>query len=1067
MTLFSAILFSVFTSAMFFIKGQFFTGSGTTDLLNYFSNLPYICIIVVPALCYKKSISVYDDFIPVSRVKKLLKNFLKIFAQFAVLIFMMLPVCLLVNLFGSVDAGQIFSGLLCLLFYGACLISLCLLINEVFTNSIISFVVSALLLAVFNSIHVVPLYVNTNSFFTYFCKQYSFAWHFDAASKGIIDTRDILWLLLCTVIFLYSVWRVIMHKKGKTFTRRQNWFYSEIFGLLLLVLLNSQNYYRRFDFSRTKSYSVNSYTKKLVENLEDNLKITYYRSGTLAKLYPQIRDVSDFLTSYTLLDKKISYTIKDPDKDEQLRTMLDNYGVTSQQIQDVGATTTSYSSVYSAIVLEYRGMTQIIPFLMSSQTLEYDMDMRIKNLLQAKNLVVNIVVGNGMSLDEDYNYIIPWLNSQGLLANPLYIEDPAFATNLSLASGPLLVIGDSEINIDNAIAIENYILEQRGNAIFAVSPYSCSIEEDWSITANYRTNIVEMLENWGVTFTDKISADISCARITMTADDDYTEVLNYPLWISLLPQQYCKLGMTLFWPVSLELSQNAMPYLVTSSSGYTYKTDRASPKRLIETNPFYVTPESAGDKEKSTLIIGAQITGALNGLYNLASCSDSNIIVISDQYFLNTLMNGYIGGDFGDYRNFEFISNCILNLAGESELAELQSKTTRDTSLYKVTDLQQFVKLRLLVYIIIFAVIPLVYVALWWLSLSKLCHCRARHGNLLPDYRVKPDNDRNIMPNNDTIGFIIILSLLIFFIITELLYLTVFSKTGEKKSHQQEIQLLHEADISQIDGIIIQGGEEGLIFTRKNNMWLLANLDDPNNTIPADTNRLAKLFVNLASKHIMTKSGKKDSETTNAYGLDQTNSTVISIFKDGTEYQRLYFGSTDFSQSRRYFTTLELNSIFLFDSSFENFLNTSVQSWSDPYIISQQLKDEVFQMGEPQTVALRDPQGPQAAIAVPETKSAVPEALEGSQPDFTKLFELRHGGICETLIDSTPELSFTIQMGDKSTISLEISEILNSSDSAKEYAVKTTFDSPRLSQTFTYTTKISLWTYNKIKEIML
>ena len=1038
MTLFSAILFSVFTSAMFFIKGQFFAGSGTTDLINYFSNVPYICILVVPALCYKKSISIYDDFIPVSRGKKLLKNFLKIFIRFALLILMMLPVCLLVNLFGSVDAGQIFTGLLCLLFYGASLISLCLFINEIFSNSIISFVASALCLAVFNSIHIVPLYVNTNSFFTYFCKQFSFAWHFDAASKGIIDTRDFLWLLLCTIFFLFSTWRLIMHKKGKVFSRKKSFVYSEIFGLLLLILLNSQNYFRRFDFSKTKSYSVSSYTKTLADNLEDNLKITYYRSGTLAKLYPQIRDVSDFLTSYTLLDKKISYTIKDPDKDEQIRTMLENYGVTSQQIQNVGATTTSYSSVYSAIVLEYRGMTQIIPFIMSSQTLEYDMDMRIKNLIQAKNLVVNIVVGNGMSLDEDYSYIIPWLNSQGILANPLYIEDPSFAANLSLATGPLLVIGDSEINIDNAIAIENYILEQKGNAVFTVSPYSCSIEEDWSITSNYKTNIVEMLENWGVRFTDTIAADISCARITMTSDDDYTEVLNYPLWISLLPQQYCKLGMTLFWPVSLELSQNAMPYLVTSPSGFTYKTDRASPKRLIESNPFYVTPESAADKQKSTLIIGAQITGALSGLYNFNSCSDSNIIVISDQYFLNTLMTGYIGGDFGDYRNFEFISNCLLNLAGEGELAELQSKTTRDTSLYKVTDIQQFLKLRLLVFIILFAVIPLIEVLCWWLSKKEWLRLAKPKLNGIPE---------GVFGNHHI--SIILIILIIFFTITSLLYFTVFSKTGEKKRHQQEIQLLHEADISQIDGIIIQGGNEGLIFTRKNNMWLLANLDDPENTIPADTNRLAQLFVNLASKHVMTKSGKKDSETTNAYGLDQTKGMVISIFKDGTEYQRLYFGSTDFSQSRRYFTTLELNSIFLFDSSFENFLNTSVQSWSDPYIISQQLKDEVFQMGDAQGV------------------SGVPEPVEG-QIDLKKLLELRHGGIAESGLQMLePELSFTIQMGDKSTINLEISEILTNADSAKEYAVKTTFDSPRLSKSFTYTTKISLWTYNKIKEIML
>ena len=1044
MTLFSAILFSVFTSAMFFIKGQFFAGSGTSDLLNYFSNVPYICILVVPSLCYKKSISVYDDFIPVSRGKKLLQNFLRIFINFSIIIALMIPVCLLVNLFGSVDPGQVFTSLLCLLFYGASLIALCLLINEAFANSIVSFVVSALLLAVFNSIHLVPLYVNTNSFFTFICKQLSFAWHFDAASKGIIDTRDFLWLLLCTIIFLYSAWHVILFKKGKVFTRKQKAFYAEIFTLLLLVLFNSASYYKRFDFSKTKSYSVNSYTKKLADNLEDNLKITYYRSETLSKLYPQIRDVSDFLTSYTQLSKKISYTIKDPDKDEEIRTMLDNYGVTSQQLQNVGATTTQYTSVYSAIVLEYRGMIQIIPFLMSSQTLEYDIDTRIKNLLAAKNMVVNIVVGNGMSLDEDYNYVIPWLNSQGILANPLYIEDSAFATNLSLASGPLFVIGDSEINIDNAIAIENYILEQKGNAIFAVSPYSCTIEDEWSITANYRTNIVEMLENWGVTFTDKIAADISCARITMTSDDDYTEILNYPLWISLLPQQYCKLGMTLFWPVSLELSQNAMPYLVSSPSAYTYKTDRASPKRLIETNPFYVQPDTATDKEKGTQILGAQITGPLTGLYNLAACEDSNIIVISDPYFLNTLMTGYIGGDFGDYRNFEFISNCLLNLAGESELAELQSKTTRDTSLYKVTDELQFLKLRLLVLIMIFIVIPLVEGGIF---LLKSRHCRARHGNLLRDYRVKPDNDKNCNFNNDRIIPILLLSLIAFFTSTELLYLTVFSKSGEKKRHQQEIQLLHEADISQIDGIIIQGNNQGIILQRTNDMWLLTDMSNPASSIPADTQRLAKLFVNLVSKHTMTKSGKKDSSIINTYGLDETNGIVISLFKDGIEYQRLYFGSTDFSQSRRYFTTMELNSVFLFDSSFENFLNTKVQSWSDPYIISQQLKDEVFQMGEPQRIA------------------GVPEPVEG-QIDLAKLFELRHGGIADALIDVPAELSFTIQMGDKSTITLDIYEY-PSDEAVQEYVVSTKFDSPRLGKSYSYNTKISLWTYNRIKEIML
>ena len=196
----------------------------------------------------------------------------------------------------------------------------------------------------------------------------------------------------------------------------------------------------------------------------------------------------------------------------------------------------------------------------------------------------------------------------------------------------------------------------------------------------------------------------------MYSDDDQKEVLNYPFWPNLMPQQNCSLGMTLFWPVCLELSQNAEPYLVTSSLGYNYQTDKASPSRLLETNPFLVKIDDAANHQRGTQIIGAQITGPLTGLFNYGSCEDSNIIVIPDQYFLNTTMTGYIGGDFGDYRNFEFISHCILNLNGEGELAKLQSKTKRDTSLYKINDFAQLLRLMYLVYAVSFVIIPLIYV---------------------------------------------------------------------------------------------------------------------------------------------------------------------------------------------------------------------------------------------------------------------------------------------------------------------------------------------------------------------
>ena len=250
---------------------------------------------------------------------------------------------------------------------------------------------------------------------------------------------------------------------------------------------------------------------------------------------------------------------------------------------------------------------------MSASTLEFDLTSKIKTLITNKHRIVNIIVGNGMSLSSDYDFLVPWLNNQGFVCNELHIENPNFANELKNTTGPLFVIGDSQIKIAQAIEIENYILTKNQNALFNISPYSSNISNDWNITQNQNTNIVEMIENWGVVFSQNIVADISSAQITMysqqSEDNQFsngnsqTQVLNYPLWVSLLPQENATLGATMFWPVELSiLAENAKPFFVSSPMGYTYQTDRNSPSKLIESNPFVLQTYDIKSKEKSNQI---------------------------------------------------------------------------------------------------------------------------------------------------------------------------------------------------------------------------------------------------------------------------------------------------------------------------------------------------------------------------------------------------------------------------------------------------------------------------------
>nr|MCR5764742.1 GldG family protein [Treponema sp.] len=699
-----------------FIRQQFFTVSGTTDMILFFSVVLYISIIAVPALCYKQSLSVYDDFIPRSSLQRMFISWLTHLVLFSIQIVLMIPAILVVNLFGTTDGGQIFTSFLCLFFYGAAVISLCTFIQTAISNKVSSLIISALVLAIFNSAHLFAVYVNLPSALTSLARSLSFAWHFDAAGKGIFDSRDIFWFCGLTALFIFLSNFVEDKKKGRQFSKNLKIRNILLILISLLLMLNANRWYKRIDFSKNRTYSISKYTKSLTDRIESPVKITYYRSSSIAKLYPQIRDVADFLTEYSNLNRKISLIIKDPDKDSQSRTMLENYGIASQQLRTVSGTSTEFLTVYSAIIIECEGNAETIPFTMAANTLEYDLDGRLRHLLSGNSRTVNIVAGNGLSLSEDYSYVIPWLQSQGFECNPLYIENPSFADQLSHSNGPLLVFGDGEIKIEEAIAIEDYILSGRGAALFAISPFVTDIENSWNLTNAKKTNLIELAEHWGLTFENSIAADISCARITMYADDNnQTKLINYPLWISLLPQENTSLGMTLFWASPLTITGenvNVKPYLFTSPAAYYYEIDSQSPEKLIETNPFIIENASKSPSApKGSLTLGAEITGPLKGLYNLESTQNSHIIVISDQYFATSLMNGYIGGENGDYRNFEFLTNALLKLNGEEELAALQSRSSRDTSLYKVTDLASFNTFRLISYIILFVIVPFSIIA--------------------------------------------------------------------------------------------------------------------------------------------------------------------------------------------------------------------------------------------------------------------------------------------------------------------------------------------------------------------
>ena len=199
-----ALVTVLFCALRFFFVGHFFlSGVGTSDVRPFFTGIPYISILVVPLLVLRLRHFVSDDSMPVTPSLRFFSLASAAFSAFAfpLVLLSALPLC--VNLFGTVDAGQVFSGYLGIFFYGFTACALATFFYAHFTESIaVPLLLSAIMLAVVNVLHLLPLYVKAGSALTFLCKALSFSWHFDAAGKGILESRDIAFYALSSLLLI-------------------------------------------------------------------------------------------------------------------------------------------------------------------------------------------------------------------------------------------------------------------------------------------------------------------------------------------------------------------------------------------------------------------------------------------------------------------------------------------------------------------------------------------------------------------------------------------------------------------------------------------------------------------------------------------------------------------------------------------------------------------------------------------------------------------------------------------------------------------------------------------------
>lgn len=725
-----AILFEAIAVVNYFVVHRFFL-TGTSDLQNFFSVIPIICVVAVPIICIKNESDKYDDFLPLTNAQKIFGMWLASYIKYLLMVLPLTAVPLCVNFFGDIDIGQAATGFVLLALYGASAVSLATFAVTLFYHSLIVLVASAALLAFFCAASAIsPVF-----------SAISFSHHFDAASKGIFDSRDAVFYVATAAMFLTLASYTTEKKRGRKFGANAKISFALILAIILLLFFDSSRFYFRLDTTRDKKFSVTPYTRSLLSEIEEPMHITYFRSKKLLQSYSGVRDIEDYLDVWCGQNKNITLEKIDA-SDENVQRNLLQYGIMGQQLPS-SVSATGYETIYSAILMEYGGNIDVIPIILAANMLEYELGSRVEIIAKNRTRKAMLVSANSLSIENDYSYIIPWLSSQGIACTVADISSDNFLTQLENFSanteggvsdaldtnGTIVIFGAQKFTDATAQAIEQFVM-RGGSVLFALSPYDVDIAGDWSVSKN-SSPIFDVLRSWGIEFENAIVEDKSCAAITMvsgeSAKSGHTQKIAYPFWVNVLPQERAKQGATLFWASPILSQENShgennsqskkftssVNTILTSSknSEAVAESSSASDASLFDTNPF-VNYQLSIVNSASSIPLAVEKTGSFTSFYTGAVQENAHVIVVADQYFVSSLMLEYAGGEYGDLRNLDFLTNCILRLNGENALADIHNKSPFSTSLYKITDESSFASARTKTFVFVFLLPCAFYFAL-------------------------------------------------------------------------------------------------------------------------------------------------------------------------------------------------------------------------------------------------------------------------------------------------------------------------------------------------------------------
>lgn len=438
---------------------------GYATLDKFFELAPWILLLLIPAITMR---SLSEEFrmgtfeilqtVPLSRTQLVMGKYL---ASLLVVVIALVPTLLYFLTIqrlsgqGGIDVGATIGSYIGLVFLCAVFTSIGILCSSWTSNAVVAFIAAAfacfLLYSGFNAVSSLPVFAAGAD---YYIEMAGIDFHYRSISRGVVDSRDIIYFLSIIVLFLFLTGRNLARKiqgprrgkgangvtgVGSSVGRGRGFGWIGLVVILLAINLGAGYFHYRLDLTQEKRYTLSAPTKKLLSHLDDNIEVEFFLQGDLKagikKLSKSAQELLEEFNEYS--DGRIRVKVVDPlaGKDDSTKaTILDSLrriGIQpkTQVAQSKKGEEQSQRIVIPGAIVHYKNKIFPVDLLQGVQVgqegqpeeqlysnaetlLEYKFGSAIDKITRKQVPAIGYVMGNGEPLDFSvYNLI------QGLRAN--------------------------------------------------------------------------------------------------------------------------------------------------------------------------------------------------------------------------------------------------------------------------------------------------------------------------------------------------------------------------------------------------------------------------------------------------------------------------------------------------------------------------------------------------------------------------------------------------------------------------------------------------------------------------